>query len=130
MCDVCGSECGVWSERPLPAVVGDQTMTVIARFEVIPVHDGSLSEDIAQAIEALEDFDVSYELTATDTVVEAEDVDEVFEAVKAAHNAVEGNRVISSLEVDEQRDREQHVEDRVESVASVLGRDPKRERGP
>ncbi|QIB76003.1 MTH1187 family thiamine-binding protein [Halogeometricum borinquense] len=100
-------------------------MTVIARFEVIPVHDGSLSEDIAQAINALDDFDISYELTATDTVIEAEDVDEVFGAVQAAHKAVEGNRVISSVEIDEQRDREQHVEDRIESVASVLGREPK-----
>lgn len=103
-------------------------MTVIARFEVIPVHDGGLSEDIARAIDALDDFDISYELTATDTVIEAEDVDEVFEAVQAAHNAVEGNRVISSLEIDEHRDRDQHVDDRVESVASVLGREPKKHR--
>ncbi|AXG11779.1 MTH1187 family thiamine-binding protein [Haloplanus rubicundus] len=104
-------------------------MTVIARFEVIPVHDGSLSDDIAQAIEALEEYDISYELTATDTVIEADDVDTVFDAVRAAHNAVGGDRVISSLEIDELRDREQHVEDRVESVASILGRDPKRDRG-
>ena len=104
-------------------------MTVIARFEVIPVHDGSLSEDIARAVDALDEFDVSYELTATDTVIEADDVDEVFAAVQAAHTAVGGDRVISSLEIDERRDREQHVADRVESVASVLGREPKRERG-
>ena len=103
-------------------------MTVIARFEVVPVHDGSLSDDIAQAIEALDDFDISYELTATDTIIEADDVDEVFEAVQAAHNAVKGNRVITSLEVDDQGHREQHTNDRVESVASVLGREPKRER--
>ncbi|WP_327054135.1 MTH1187 family thiamine-binding protein [Halomicrococcus gelatinilyticus] len=104
-------------------------MTVIARFEVIPVHEGSLSQDIARAIEALDDFDISYEMTATDTVIEARDVSEVFDAVKAAHDAVEGDRIISSLEVDEQGERTQHVEDRVESVASALGRDPKRERG-
>lgn len=102
-------------------------MTVIARFEVIPIHDGSLSEDIARAVGALDDFDVSYELTATDTVIEAENVDEVFDAVQAAHNAVDGDRVITSLEIDEQRAREQHVEDRVESVASILGREPKRQ---
>lgn len=103
-------------------------MTVIARFEVIPVHDGSLSEDVARAIEALDEFDVSYELTATDTVVEADEVDEVFRAVQAAHNAVQGDRVITSLEIDEQRGREQHAPDRVESVASVLGREPSRKR--
>lgn len=103
-------------------------MTVIARFEVIPVHDGSLSEDVAAAVEALDEFDVSYELTAADTVVEAEDVDEVFEAVRAAHDAVGGDRVITSLELDERRNRDQDAEDRVESVASVLGREPRRDR--
>lgn len=101
-------------------------MTAIARFEVIPVHDGSLSEDIAQAVDALDDYDVSYELTATDTVVEAEEIDEVFDAVKAAHNAVEGDRIITSLEIDENRSADQDAEDRIESVASVLGREPKR----
>lgn len=102
-------------------------MTIIARFEVIPVHDESLSEDIARAIDALDDFDISYEMTATDTVIEAEDVDQVFEAVQAAHTAVDADRVISSVEIDERRDRKQHVEDRIESVASILGREPKRE---
>lgn len=103
-------------------------MTVIARFEVIPVRDGSLSEEIAEAIEALDEYDVSYELTATDTVIEADDVREVFDAVEAAHEAVEADRVITSLEIDQHREREQDVQDRVESVASVLGREPRRER--
>jgi len=101
-------------------------MTAIARFEVIPVHDGSLAEDIAQAVDALEDFDVSYELTPTDTVVEADAVEEVFAAVQAAHEAVAGDRVITSLEIDEYRASDQNAEERVESVASALGREPKR----
>lgn len=103
-------------------------MSTIARFEVIPVQDGSHTEEVAAAIEAIDEFDVAYELTATDTVVEADDVDEVFEAVRAAHAAVDGDRVVTSLKVDEDRRREQDVEDRVESVASVLGREPRRER--
>lgn len=103
-------------------------MSVIARFEVIPIHEGSLAEDIATAVEALDEFDISYELTATDTVIEADDVDEVFEAVHAAHNAVDSDRVVTSIEIDDNRRREENIEDRVESVASVLGRDPKRER--
>lgn len=103
-------------------------MTVIARFEVIPVRNGSLSDEIAQAIDALDEFDVSYELTATDTVIEADSVDEVFEAVRAAHNAVESDRIITSLEVDDYQSRKHGADDRVESVASVLGREPKRDR--
>lgn len=108
-----------------PTVLGN-TMTVIARFEVIPVQDGSLSEDIAQAIDALDDYDISYKMTATDTVIEADEVDEVFEAIRAAHNAVEADRIITSIEIDEQAS-EQDAEDRVESVASVLGREPEKD---
>lgn len=104
------------------------TMTVIARFEVIPVRDGSLSDEIARAIDALDEFDIAYELTATDTVIEAESVDEVFEAVHAAHNAVDSDRIITSLEIDDYQSREQDAADRVESVASVLGREPERDR--
>jgi len=103
-------------------------MTAIARLEVIPVHDGSLSEDIARAIDALDDFEVTYETTATDTVIEADSVDDIFDAVRAAHNAVDGDRVITSLEIDDQRGREQHLEDRVSSIQRALGRQPRRER--
>ncbi|MFB6234234.1 MAG: MTH1187 family thiamine-binding protein [Halopenitus sp.] len=104
-------------------------MSVIARFEVIPAGEAEMADEIAAAVEALDEFDVSYELTATDTVVEADDADEVFDAVQAAHTAVDADRVITSLEVDDQRRREAHIEDRVESVAEVLGREPKRKRG-
>lgn len=114
---------GLPSHRAQPKGI---PMTVIARFEVIPVQDGSLSEDIAQSIEALDDFDISYKMTATDTVIEASDVDEVFEAIQAAHNAVGTDRVITSVEIDDHAG-EQRAEDRVQSVASVLGREPKKD---
>lgn len=102
-------------------------MTAIARLEVIPIHEGSMSNDIARAIEALEEFDISYETTATDTVIEADSVDEIFAAVQAAHAAVDGDRVITSVEVDEQRDREQHISDRVAAIETALGHPPRRE---
>ncbi|MFP8953881.1 MTH1187 family thiamine-binding protein [Natrialbaceae archaeon A-arb3/5] len=103
-------------------------MTVIARFEVLPVRNGSLSDDIAQAIDALDEFDIAYELTATDTVIESDEVDEVFDAVQAAHNAVESDRIITSLEIDDTDGSGKDADDRIESVASVLGREPKGDR--
>ncbi|WP_255681490.1 thiamine-binding protein [Natrinema sp. SYSU A 869] len=64
-------------------------------------------------------------MTATDTVIEANEVDEVFKAIQAAHNAVEADRIITSVEVDDQGS-DQQAEDRIKSVASVLGRDPEK----
>lgn len=101
-------------------------MTAIARFEVIPVEKQSMSEPIAAAVEALEEFDVAYETTATDTVIEADSAAEVFDAVRAAHEAVDGKRVITSVEIDDDRDREQDITDRVAAVERELGHEPKR----
>ena len=101
-------------------------MTAIARLEIIPVQEQSMSEPIAAAIEALDEFDVSYETTATDTIIEADSAEEAFEAARAAHEAVDGERVITSVEIDDMRSREQDIEDRVSSVERELVRKPER----
>ena len=96
-------------------------MTAIARLEITPVRDHDMSAEIAAAIEVLEEFDVEYELTPIGTVLEADGTGPIFEAASAAHDAVDENRVITSLEVDDQRHREQHTADRIESVERELG---------
>ncbi len=103
-------------------------MTVVARFEVIPASEGSMSDAVASAVAALEAFEVNYETTPTDTVIEADDLSEVFDAVEAAHRAVAGDRVITSVEIDDDRTRDRPREDRVASVERRLGHPAKRER--
>lgn len=103
-------------------------MTVIARFEIIPVREGSMSTAIANALQALDRYPVSYRTTPTDTVIEADTVDQVFEAVSAAHKAIPDDRVITNLEVDEDRRRPQHMDERVASVEHALGHPPERGR--
>ena len=36
-------------------------MTIVATLSVTPVHNGSLTEEIATAIRVLDDYDVSYD---------------------------------------------------------------------
>lgn len=102
-------------------------MSVIARFELIPIADGSMSDEIAQSLRALDRHPVSYRTTATDTIIEADTVDQVFEAVKAAHKAVPEDRVITSVEIDEDRRRPQDMNQRVASVERALGHPPERQ---
>lgn len=97
-------------------------MTAIARLEIIPVREERMSDQIAAAIDALDQFDISYELTPMDTVIEADDVSEIFAAAEAAHDAIDEDRIITSLEIDHQPDREQHTRDRVDAVENELGR--------
>lgn len=105
-------------------------MTVIARFEVIPVRDGSMSNAIAQALRALDQYPVTYQTTATDTIIEAETVEQVFSAVQAAHQAIPDDRVITSVEIDEDRRRPQNMNERVTSVEHALGHPPQRRHQP
>lgn len=100
-------------------------MTAIARLDIIPVRESHMADEIAAAIETFEDFDVTYEVNPMSTVIQAEDVSEIFAATSAAHEAVADERVITSLTIDDQPGREQHTEERVAAVERELGRPPR-----
>ena len=103
-------------------------MTVIAMLSVAPVVEGSMASEVAEAVKALDDFDVSYETNPMGTVIEADDVDELFAAVAAAHTAVDGDRVSTFLKIDDKRTRTQRAREKVDAVEGELGREARRER--
>lgn len=102
-------------------------MTVIGFLSVAPVKEGSMAEDVAAAIEALDEYDIAYETTPMGTTIEADTIDTLLEAVKAAHNAVEADRVSTFLKIDDKRHVDQPAHDKVDDVEAVLGRPAKRE---
>lgn len=102
-------------------------MTVIAFLSVAPVKSGSMAEDVADAIAALDDFDIAYETTPMGTTIEADDIDTLLAAVGAAHKAVDGDRVSTFLKIDDKRTVEQRASDKVEHVEAALGRPAKRD---
>jgi uncharacterized protein YqgV (UPF0045/DUF77 family) len=67
-------------------------MTVTAFLSVSPATDESMAPAVARAIDALETFDVEYETTPMGTVVETDDIGELFAAAQAAHEAVDADR--------------------------------------
>ncbi|WP_135824233.1 MTH1187 family thiamine-binding protein [Halorussus ruber] len=103
-------------------------MTVIALLSVAPVTEESMAEEVAKAVAALDEFDVSYETNPMGTVIEADSVDELFAAAQAAHEAVDGDRVSTVLKIDDKRTREQRAQEKVDAVEEALGREAKRER--
>lgn len=102
-------------------------MSVIALLSVAPVQEGSMGEEVAKAVDALEAFDVSYETNPMGTVVETDSIGELFEAVEAAHTAVDGDRVSTVLKIDDKRASDQSASEKVESVEHYLGRSAKSE---
>ncbi|ADQ66609.1 hypothetical protein C499_02589 [Halogeometricum borinquense DSM 11551] len=101
-------------------------MTVIAMLSVAPVIEDSMSGEVAKAVAALDDFDVAYETNPMGTVIEADDIDTLLDAVGAAHKAVEGDRVSTFLKVDDKRTTDQRAQDKVDAVEEHLGHEAKR----
>jgi uncharacterized protein (TIGR00106 family) len=103
-------------------------MTVVALLSVAPVKEGSMAEDVADAVAALDEFDVSYETNPMGTVIEADDVGVLFAACEAAHRAVEADRVSTVLKIDDKRTSTASAASKVEEVEAALGREAKRDR--
>jgi uncharacterized protein (TIGR00106 family) len=98
-------------------------MTVVALLSVAPVTEESMAADVADAVAALDDFGVTYETNPMGTVVEAEDIDTLLDAVAAAHKAVDADRVSTFLKVDDKRDSDERATEKVDAVERELGRE-------
>lgn len=98
---------------------------ITAELTVIPIGTGdtSISEYVAAAVSILEEKGIKYEINGVGTLIETEDSQKLFDAVKAVHEAVfnEGARRVSThLKIDDRRDSEKTMEQKVESVEKKL----------
>ncbi len=103
-------------------------MTVFALLRVSPITEDDITADVAAAIDALEEFDVTYETTPMATTLEADDVHELFAACAAAHEAVDHSHVQTLVQVDDKREVEMTARDKVDAVEDELGREPTSDR--
>ena len=97
-------------------------MTVIGFLSTAPATEDSMAEDVANAVDALEDFDVEYETGPMGTTIEAPNIGELLDAVQAAHEAVDGDRVSTVLKIDDKRSSDGDAAAKVEAVEAHLGR--------
>jgi len=103
-------------------------MTVFGMLRVTPVTDEDITEEVAAAIEALENHDVTYETNPMSTVLEAETVDDLLAAVGAAHKAVPGDHIETLLQIDDRRDETFAARRKTEKVEEELGREARSDR--
>ena len=103
-------------------------MTVVALLSVAPVREGSMAPEVAKAVAALDDFDVSYETNPMGTVIEADDIDTLLAAVGAAHKAVDADRVSTFLKIDDKRTTGSAAREKVAAVERELNREAKKQR--
>jgi len=97
----------------------------IVEVSVVPLgtRTPSVSEHVARAVKVLEqEEDMKYELTAMGTIMEG-DLDRILAVVRKMHEAVFGEgvlRVLTTIKIDDRRDKPQTIKEKVASVKKKL----------
>ena len=98
---------------------------IIVELKVVPVgtNSASVSGYVAKAVGALKKLGLKPEITAMGTIFETETMEKALEGIKKAHQAVfsEGaDRVVTFAEIDERKDKEGSMKQKVESAKKKL----------
>ncbi|MGA2680741.1 MAG: MTH1187 family thiamine-binding protein [Candidatus Bathyarchaeia archaeon] len=99
---------------------------VMAEFSIVPVGSGetSVGRYVAAAILAFRNVEgLDFEVTSMGTILAANDLDTIFEAVRKAHEAVAGmgaKRVSSILKIDDRRDKPRSMNDKIDAVKRYM----------
>jgi len=97
---------------------------VIAEISIVPLgtQSPSVSRYVAEAVKLIEQSGLAYELTPMGTVVEGE-LEQVLELLKRVHEVpflMGAQRVVSTIRIDDRRDVQRSMRDKVHSVESKL----------
>jgi uncharacterized protein (TIGR00106 family) len=99
----------------------------VAEISVIPIGTGSpsISKDVASAVSALRSEEkLKYELTSMGTIIEG-DVEDILRVTGRMHQAVldgGAQRVVTTIKIDDRRDKPLTGAGKVESVRKKLER--------
>ena len=97
---------------------------VIAEFSIVPVGTGiSLSPFVAECLRIVEESGLKHQLTPMGTVLEG-DGEKVMATIMACHSQVlrMSERVVTSIKIDDRRDRPMDMERKVRSVKEKMGK--------
>jgi uncharacterized protein (TIGR00106 family) len=97
---------------------------MIVELSVVPVGTGetSVSSYVKAAIKIIEETDLDYEVNSMGTCVQGE-WDEIFSTLKAVHDELAKmgcNRIVTTVKIDDRRDKAVHMEDKIRSVEEKL----------
>jgi uncharacterized protein (TIGR00106 family) len=100
---------------------------ISAELTIVPVGTcgTSISKYIAAAMSALDEKGVEYEITGMGTLIETNDPEKLFSAIRAAHESIfkEGaKRVETHVKIDDRRDVDKTMEEKVGSVEQRIGK--------
>ena len=96
----------------------------MAEVTVVPMGTGSpsLSAYVAEVLKLVKDSGIKYQLTPMGTILEG-DLDEIFALVRRMHEVPfsdEIKRVVTTLKIDDRRDKPLTMESKVKAVTSKI----------
>ncbi len=95
-------------------------MAIIAEISTFPIGEGtSVAKYVKAAVEELESSGVKVLRGSMGTVIEAEDMATLLEAVRKAHEAVfeqGAERVYTTVRIDDRRDADRTSEDKLRDI--------------
>ncbi len=96
---------------------------IIAEITIVPIgtKTPSVSRYVAKAVDELRKLGLNPELTAMGTIFESEDITLILKAFEAVHESVFAQgavRVVTTLRIDERRDKEGSIKQKMRSVIS------------
>lgn len=93
---------------------------IIAEFAIFPTSEGiSVSKYVKKAIEEIEKLGLKHETGAMSTTIEAKSLDELFEAVKKAYDAIVAmgaRRIHIDLRIDHRLDKDATIESKKRAI--------------
>ncbi len=94
---------------------------IVLEFSVVPLGTGdtSLSAYVRRACEVVVESGLRYSITPMGTVIEADDLGAGLAVIRRAHEAViaaGAKRVSTTIKIDDRRDKDRHMEDKVMSI--------------
>ncbi len=97
---------------------------VVAEISVITVGSVSQSHFVSRVIRIIEKSGIKYQLTPMGTILEADGVEQILDVVRTVHEEIfrEGDikRILTTLKIDDRRDKRVRMEDKVRSVREKL----------
>lgn len=95
---------------------------MLVEFSIVPVGKGaSLGKDIANVLKIVDNSGLPYKLNPMGTVVEGK-WDDIMTLIKKCHRRVlrSGERVVTSIKIDERKKHRSMIEEKVASVEKRL----------
>jgi uncharacterized protein (TIGR00106 family) len=97
---------------------------MLIEFSIVPIGSGSsIGNRLAEVLKIVDDSGLPYKVNPMGTVVEGE-WDELFKLVKECHGAVikQEERVITTISVDDRKEKPNRIEEKVKSIEKRLGK--------